>query len=99
MLKYDVHDIEYESDHKAIESSFNIAPPEQVIMPRYLFKNTLWQAIRNRIGSKLQEVPSEGTVQELMDKLIDAVKRIIFQLTPLAKLSSYIKRWWTEDLT
>ena len=39
MLKYDVHDTEHGSDHKAIESSFNIAPPEQVVVPRYLFKN------------------------------------------------------------
>ena len=78
MLKYDVHGTEHRSDHKAIESSFNIAPPERVVVPRYLFKNAPWQAIRNRIGSELQEVPSEGTVQELIDKLMDAVERIVF---------------------
>ena len=99
MLKYDIHDIEYGSDYKAIESSFSIAPSEQVVVPRYLFKNAPWQAIRNRIGSELQEVPSEGTVQELTDELMDAVERIIFQLTPLAKPSPYAKRWWIEDLT
>ena len=99
MLKCDIHDIEHGSDHKAIESSFDIAPPEQVFVPRYLFKNAPWQAIRNRIRSELREAPSKGTVQELTDELIGAVERIIFQLTPLAKPSPYAKRWWTEDLT
>lgn len=41
IIKCTTHATEHGSDHRAIESSFNIAVPERSAEPRLLFKNTL----------------------------------------------------------
>ncbi|KAG7145205.1 RNA-directed DNA polymerase mobile element jockey like protein [Verticillium longisporum] len=67
--------------------------------PRLLFKNAPWKEINARIAGRLQTVPTEGSVQEQADGLMDTVLEAVHELTPKAKPSHYAKRWWTTELT
>jgi hypothetical protein len=45
ILKCKIHDTEHGSDHRAIETSFDVDVPEHTTQPRLLFKNAPWNAI------------------------------------------------------
>jgi hypothetical protein len=45
VLKCKIHDTEHGSDHRAIETSFDVDVPEHTTQPRLLFKNAPWNAI------------------------------------------------------
>jgi hypothetical protein len=98
-VKCVVHTTEHGSDHRAIETTFDVATPEQVVEQRLLFKNAPWTDIRARIATTLHSAPSGGSVQQQTDRLMAAVLEAVQTLTPKAKPSPYAKRWWTMDLT
>src|SRR5271169_4621001 len=98
-LKYDVHNTEHGSDHRAIETEFDVALPEHHLEPRLLWKNAPWGQIRERIRIRLRVTPTEGNTQEQVDRLMAVVQEAVVMLTPEAKPSPYAKRWWTRDLT
>ena len=99
LLKCGVYDIEHGSDHRAIETTFDIAPPERVVVQRLLLKNAPWNTIRQRIATGLQGAPIDLGAQAQTDQLMTIVLEAIHALTPKAKPSPYAKRWWTTDLT
>ena len=99
MVKCLVHSTEHGSDHRAIETTFDIATPERFVEKRLLFKNAPWNDIRARITEGLQGVPVGGSVQWQTDHLMAVVLEAVNALTPKAKPSPYAKRWWTKDLT
>lgn len=99
VVRCGIHQKDHGSDHRAIETIFDIATPETESRPRLLLKNAPWKQISERIESSLRQVPSGGTVQEQTDRLMSAVCEAVEALTPTAKPSRYAKRWWTADLT
>jgi exonuclease III len=99
MIKCRLHDTEHGSDHRAIESSFDIELPSRPAIPRLLFKNAPWNAINERIAETLRDKPPRIGVQDQADQLLKAVQDAVSSLTPTAKPSPYAKRWWTADLT
>jgi hypothetical protein len=99
VLKCKIHDTEHGSDHRAIETSFDVEVPDHATQPRLLFKNASWNAIREHIAHALQDRPSCGDVQRQTDHLMQVVLEAVNTLTPKAKPSLYAKRWWTQDLT
>ena len=64
VVKYDVHDTEYGSDHRAIETEFDVAPPERHVEPRLLWKNVPWGQIRDRVEIGLRVTPRGDNTQE-----------------------------------
>ena len=94
-----VHETEHGSDHRAIETTFDIATPERSMGERLLFKNAPWTEIRDRIASTLRFTPVGGRVQEQTDRLMSTVLEAVHKLTPKAKPSPYAKKWWTTELT
>ena len=44
LIKCGVHEVEHGSDHRANETTFDIAPPERIVDQRLLFKNAPWKA-------------------------------------------------------
>jgi endonuclease/exonuclease/phosphatase family metal-dependent hydrolase len=48
-IRCKIHKVEHGSDHKAIETVFDIDPPERVVERRLLFKNAPWKSICDRI--------------------------------------------------
>jgi hypothetical protein len=99
VLKCKVHDKEHGSDHRAIETSFDVQVTDHASQPRLLFKNAPWNAINERIDKALHDRPACGDVQGQADRLMQVVLEAVTTLTPKAKPSSYEKRWWTRDLT
>lgn len=90
---------EHGSDHRAIETMFDIATSEGSGETRLLFKNAPWNDIRARINASLSPIPIWGSVQQQTDQLMKAVLEAVHMLTPNAKPSLYTQRWWTADLT
>ena len=99
LIKCGVHEVEHGSDHRAIETTFNIAPPEQIVVQRLLLKNAPWKAIQERIARDLQSTPIHEGTQTQTDQLMTIVLEAVHALTPKAKPSPYAKRWWTSNLT
>jgi hypothetical protein len=98
-LKCTIHGTEHGSDHRAIETVFDVAAPDRVGERRLLFKNAPWGDIRTRIANALNRAPIGGSTQDQTDRLMTAVAEAVHALTPKAKPSPYAKRWWTTDLT
>jgi hypothetical protein len=94
-----IHTTEHGSDHRLIETNFDVSVPEHTAQSRLLFKNAPWNAIKARITASLLHKPPTGCAQIQTDRLMGAVIGAIEELTPRAKLSLYAKRWWTKDLT
>lgn len=99
VLKCQVHGTEHGSDHRAVETFFDVEVPDHAAQTRLLFKNAPWNAIRERIACALQERPLDGDVQRQTDRLMQVVLEAVNSLVPKAKPSPYAKRWWTQDLT
>lgn len=99
VLRCKVHDTEHGSDHRAIETAFDVDIPDHATQPRLLFKNAPWKAIRERIAQALQYRLACGDVQRQADRLMKVVLDAVSTLTPRAEPSPYAKRWWTKDLT
>jgi hypothetical protein len=99
MVKCAIHTTKHGSDHRAIETTFDVATPERVVEARLLFKNAPWNDIRTRINSALRSVPTGGSVQQQTDRLMTVVLEAVHALIPKANPSPYAKRWWTKDLT
>lgn len=98
-IKCAIHPTEHGSDHRAVESSFDITVPEREVEPRLLFKNAPWIDIRTRVAAKLENAPTGGSVQQQTDRIMAAVLEAVHALTPTARPSPYAKRWWTTDLS
>ena len=94
-----LHNTNHGSDHEAIETTFDVAVPEQVSEERLLFKNALWNKIRDMISARLVTSSTEGDIQKQTDLLTLVVSEAVHTLTPKAKPSPYAKKWWTSDLT
>ena len=99
VIRCGVHRTEHGSDHRAIETVFDIEVPVPTHHDRLLLKNAPWKDIRAKIANTLGDTPAEGTVQQRTDRLMSAVSGVVHSLTPKARPSPYAKRWWTTDLT
>ncbi|EGU73337.1 hypothetical protein FOXB_16153, partial [Fusarium oxysporum f. sp. conglutinans Fo5176] len=98
-VKCMIHGTEHGSDHRAIETEFDVSVPAHQAQERLLLKNAPWKEINVRIAAALESTSEEGTVQQKTDRLMAVVLEAVRALTPRAKPSPYVKRWWTSDLT
>ena len=99
MIECGIHEREHGSDHRAIETTFEmdagvIRGPE-----RLLFKNAPWGRIQGRIRQRLLEMANPNGTQRQADRLLAVVYETVMELTPRARPSPYAKRWWTESLS
>ncbi|KAJ6436835.1 reverse transcriptase [Purpureocillium lavendulum] len=93
------HPTDHGSDHRAIQTTFDVELPERVATPRLLFKNAPWNLIRARVEEGLRALLRAADVQAQADQLMGVVLEAIYDLTPRAQPSPYSKRWWSGDLT
>jgi hypothetical protein len=99
-IKCAIHPTEYGSDHRPIQTVFDIDVPCREAEPRFLFKNAPWNAIRDRISRELELVCWRAwDLQGQTDRFMRIVVAAIQELTPRVRPSPYGKRWWTMDLT
>ena len=99
VLKCKIHDMEHGSDHRAIETSFDVEVPDHTTQSRLLFKDAPWNAMRDCIAQALHDRPVCGGVQRQADRLMQVVLEAAITLTPKAKPLPYAKCWLTRDLT
>jgi hypothetical protein len=93
------HPTDHGSDHRAIQTIFDIAMPERITTHRLLFKNAPWALIGARVEENLRPLPWAVDVQTQTDQLMRVTLEAIHELTPRAQPPPYAKRWWTKDLT
>jgi hypothetical protein len=72
-IRCGIYSVEHGSDHRAIETVFDIKPSERVVGQRLLFKNAPWPAIRDRVDRSLRNTPISNNVQRQTDQLMRAV--------------------------
>ena len=82
--------IRFITDHRAINTVFDISVPGPKQQTRLLLKNAPWREINTRIESALEALPSEGTVQEKTDRLMSVVVEAVHSLAPKAKPSPLV---------
>jgi endonuclease/exonuclease/phosphatase (EEP) superfamily protein YafD len=56
VLKCAIQATEHGSDHRALETTFDVTPPDRATVDRLLFTNAPWNDIRTRIATALQAV-------------------------------------------
>ena len=61
-VKCAIHGTEHGSDHRAIDTVFDISVPVPKLQERLLLKNAPWKEINIRIAKTLDITTSEGTV-------------------------------------
>ena len=98
-IKCTIHDTEHGSDHRTINTAFDVSVPTPKQQERLLLKNAPWKKINDRITDRLGSSPAGNTVQQKTDRLMSAVLEAVQALIPRAKPSPHAKRWWTDDLT
>ena len=76
---------EHGSDHRAIETTFDVLTPDRSAETRLLFKNAPWTDIRARITKGLEGAPVGGSVQVQTDCLMAVVLEAVNALTLKAK--------------
>ncbi len=94
-----IHPTEHGSDHRAIQTTFDIRVPEQCFPQRLMLKSAPWIAIAARVEDELRPLPWDVDVQMQADQLMRVVTEVLHDLTPRAQPPPYAKRWWTKDLT
>ncbi|XP_044715949.1 endonuclease-reverse transcriptase domain-containing protein [Hirsutella rhossiliensis] len=94
-----IHPTEHGSDHRAIQTTFDIRVPERTFPQRQMLKNAPWIAIATRVEDELRPLPWTVGVQTQADQLMRVVTKALRDLTPQAQPPPYAKRWWTKDLT
>ncbi|KAJ6439206.1 reverse transcriptase [Purpureocillium lavendulum] len=99
MVTCAIHPTEHGSDHRAIQTTFDVEMLERSAPERLLFKNAPWIMIAARVEDDLRPLPWTVDVQTQADQLMRVVLEAIHELTPRAPPLPYAKRWWTKDLT
>ncbi|KAM4061069.1 endonuclease-reverse transcriptase domain-containing protein [Hirsutella rhossiliensis] len=82
-----IHRTDHGSDHRAIQTTFDITMPERSARPRLLFKNAPWNLIRARVKDNLRLLPWAVDVQTQTDQLMRVVLGAIHEVTPRARPS------------
>ena len=70
VLKCDLHETEHGSDHRAIESEFDIETTERPRTERLLLKNAPWGKIRVRVHPRL-EATTEDTTEAVASTILN----------------------------
>lgn len=92
LIKCKVHETDHGSDHRIIETVFDVTVPTPKPQEMLLFKNAPWKEIKTRIATALERAPSGSTVQEKTDRLMAVVQDAVQALVPKAKPTPYAKR-------
>lgn len=59
-----IHPCDHGSDHRAIETAFDVSVEDRPTETRLLFKNAPWTKIRTRVAANLEHTPWGGSVQQ-----------------------------------
>ncbi|OAQ57981.1 reverse transcriptase [Purpureocillium lilacinum] len=92
MVACAIHPTEHGSDHRAIQTTFDVEMPERSAPERLLFKNAPWIMIAAKVEDDLRPLPWTVDVQIQADQMMRVVLEAIHELTPRAPPLPYAKR-------
>ena len=93
------------TDHMPIISIVDIEPERMIHADKSNYKLTDWANFNRMLENNLAEIQivedlaSEDKCLKQITKLDTAIKTAIKEHVPVTKMSMYMKRWWTKDLT
>ena len=92
---------DYGSDHRPIETKFELSIEIEPQQARRAFRSTDWQRLRESIQEQLEINPINvhQDVNGIMQQIDRIVQAGVKKHVPWAKPSLYGKRWWTTELT
>ena len=100
VMQCDIYGEEHGSDHRAIQTSFNIRPPEKRLGSRLLLRHAPWPRIQDAVRQGLTTLPREiRDLDQFTDDFLQVVTKAVQTYTSRTRPSTYTKRWWTADLT
>jgi len=84
LLRCNVHPNEYGSDHRGIESIFNVEVEHSPPRTRLLFENALWAKISQDVRDNLNRRPPLATdnLNTFAEKLLDPITNAVNQHVP-----------------
>jgi ribonuclease HI len=101
-LKCQIHDVDHGSDHRAIVSVLDDRGTQNNEPPRFNFRKTDWDAVRNEWKEQMSHPIEVNTAEELeaqVELIVSHVREVITRHTPRVKPSPYAKAWWDEELS
>ena len=99
LAKCSVWEHEYRSDHRAIRTCIRMDIEKQEMQERLLLRNAPWDKIREAVRQEKEEGFLTQDVDEMVGQMTLWVNKALQLYCPRAKPSTYMKRWWNEDLT
>ena len=106
LLRCSIWPTEYGSDHRVIESQFDLDLYDSTNEPRRLFRKTNWEKVakNTKEGIKDLRIPQDKKIpkekiDEFSTQLTQIVTNAVLQDTPVSRPSAFSKRWWTAELT
>jgi hypothetical protein len=93
VMQCDIYGEEHGSDHRAIQTSFNIRPPERRMGSRLLLRHAPWPRIQEAVRQDLATLPREiHDLNQFTDDFLQVVTRAVQTYTPRTRPSPYTKR-------
>jgi hypothetical protein len=65
LLRCRIHPCDHGSDHRAIETAFDVAVEDRPTETRFLFKNAPWAEIKTRVATNLENIPWDQRCQQV----------------------------------
>lgn len=100
-----LHQNEHGSDHRVIETIFEInsSPSKPLVdLPNYCLRKAPWDKIQDGLQQyqwEHQEIGNPESLEINLQSLMGRVTKVIAEHTPVVRPSPYCKRWWTEELS
>ncbi|KAJ5300187.1 hypothetical protein N7508_007430 [Penicillium antarcticum] len=98
-----IHPVEHGSDHRAIETNFQSeAQPTLPPTTRFSFREAPWADINRELRdleTEIIDITDRSELDATAGRLTGRISSAIRKLVPVARPSSYGKRWWTPKLT
>jgi hypothetical protein len=103
LIQCKIHPVEHGSDHRAIETTFDVNSPHTATqIPRLCLKDVDWDTVCTRLEHLRQEdwsIHDSDDLNRAVGRLLNQVTQTVKDLCTESKPSPYYKRWWTENLT
>jgi hypothetical protein len=98
-----IHPVEHGSDHRAIETNFQSeAQPTLPPTTRFSFREAPWADINRELRdleTEIIDITDRSELDATAGRLTGRISSAIRKLVPVARPSSYGKRWGTPELT
>ena len=93
------------ADHLLIYTELDLQVHRANTFPSQNMCDTYFDAINKGLRALLpvwcptKKIHSAAKLEETVDKLVGSIQEVVNQNVPITKPSTYMKRWWSQELT